>query len=855
MQETRPDPVAVRVSYDGAGRVTRMRDANGTFTDLTYHPRGWLATRTVRANSDGTVNTGSDATTTITYDATGNVVRVAQPDGDFLRYWYDDANRLTSISDSDTAGAGNRIVYTLDAAGNRTKEETFDGSSTLRRRLARQYDALSQLRSLVNSPFAAQANLDDPSVKKTSFTYDPNGNQDLSTDPLGTVTDNDYDPLNRLIRTIGDKGTGAGDINASTQYTYDARDNLRTVVDPKGLTTTYTYDGLNNLTQLSSPDTGITTYGYDAAGNRLSQTDARGITASYTYDALNRLTAITYPDATLNVTFAYDQANGTTGCGSSFRLGRLTRITDASGTTTFCYDRRGNVTRKTQVVAGSTLVADMTYTRSDRLATLTYPGGGRARYGRDAQGRINRVWWRPSGTTTETTVVSAASYLPFGPLGSLTFGNGRTLAKAYDQNYWIDAVNGTPAGLSLDFGTDAVGNIVGLTVGAAANNRVYDYDDLNRLTSVVNGSAANVEAFTYDGTGNRLSKRVGSAAATPYTYPATSHRLQAVGGVTRSYDATGNTTQMPSAANAALTLVYDARNRLSRVDGSGGTVQANHYNGRGERVRKVAGALDRRFAYDESGRLLGEFDAGGAPLQLSVWMDDRPVAVVEGTALRYIETDHLNTPRALIDPARNVAVWRWDLQVSAFGEHAANEDPDADGSPVKFNLRFPGQYLDAETGLHYNYFRDYEAGTGRYVESDPIGLAGGIASYPYANSMPIGAADPRGEQAQLAWCLGGPGPCALAAGTVLACGAALQSQRFPQLDGVPEPSDPSTWRCEQPVCPPPPMTDPPNDDECVLWHARLKKNCQSLSGPSYAACITGAYGAFLLCVGLRSMSP
>ncbi|MFN9736938.1 MAG: RHS repeat domain-containing protein, partial [Pseudomonadota bacterium] len=196
----------------------------------------------------------------------------------------------------------------------------------------------------------------------------------------------------------------------------------------------------------------------------------------------------------------------------------------------------------------------------------------------------------------------------------------------------------------------------------------------------------------------------------------------------------------------ALTLVYDARNRLSRVDGSGGTVQANHYNGRGERVRKVAGALDRRFAYDESGRLLGEFDAGGAPLQLFVWMDDQPVAVVEGTALRYIETDHLNTPRALIDPARSVAVWRWDLQVSAFGEHAANEDPDADGSVVKFNLRFPGQYLDAETGLHYNYFRDYEAATGRYVESDPIGLHGGINTYAYVEARPLGAVDPDGLQ-------------------------------------------------------------------------------------------------------------
>jgi RHS repeat-associated protein len=201
---------------------------------------------------------------------------------------------------------------------------------------------------------------------------------------------------------------------------------------------------------------------------------------------------------------------------------------------------------------------------------------------------------------------------------------------------------------------------------------------------------------------------------------------------------------MPSAANAALTLVYDARNRLSRVDGSGGTVQANHYNGRGERVRKVAGALDRRFAYDESGRLLGEYDAGGVPLQLFVWMDDQPVAVVEGTALRYIETDHLNTPRALIDPARNVAVWRWDLQVSAFGEHAANEDPDADGSLVKFNLRFPGQYLDAETGLHYNYFRDYEAGTGRYVESDPIGLDGGVNTYSYVESNVLLYVDPKG---------------------------------------------------------------------------------------------------------------
>jgi len=307
---------------------------------------------------------------------------------------------------------------------------------------------------------------------------------------------------------------------------------------------------------------------------------------------------------------------------------------------------------------------------------------------------------------------------------------------------------------------------VGITVGSAANDRVYDYDDLNRLTSVVSGTAANVEAFAYDPTGNRLSKRIGAASAVPYAYPTTSHRLQSVGGVTRSYDPAGNTTAMPAAANAALTLVYDARNRLSRIDGSGGTLQANHYNGRGERVRKVAGLNTALFIYDEAGRLLGEHDANGVPRQLFVWMDDQPVAVIDGGTLHYIETDHLNTPRALIDPARNVAVWRWDLNGSAFGEHAANQDPDADGTAVTFNLRFPGQYLDAETGLHYNYFRDYEPGTGRYVESDPIGLDGGITTFAYVNSDPAGSIDPTGEQAIAV-------PFPAPTGLCLPCGVAL----------------------------------------------------------------------------------
>jgi RHS repeat-associated protein len=127
--------------------------------------------------------------------------------------------------------------------------------------------------------------------------------------------------------------------------------------------------------------------------------------------------------------------------------------------------------------------------------------------------------------------------------------------------------------------------------------------------------------------------------------------------------------------------------------------------------------------------------------------------VVRDDEVYYVESDHLGTPRAVIDPYRNLAIWSWDFIDNPFGEVAANEDPDGDAQLFMFNLRYPGQYFDQETGLHYNYFRDYEPGTGRYLESDPIGLKGDISTYRYVADSPIKYNDPQG----LSPCLGTKG--------------------------------------------------------------------------------------------------
>ncbi|MDP2325457.1 MAG: RHS repeat-associated core domain-containing protein [Gammaproteobacteria bacterium] len=166
-------------------------------------------------------------------------------------------------------------------------------------------------------------------------------------------------------------------------------------------------------------------------------------------------------------------------------------------------------------------------------------------------------------------------------------------------------------------------------------------------------------------------------------------------------------------------------------------------NGLGQRYSKTLSGTTTIFLYDQAGHLIAETSDGGTSYTEYLWLGDTPVALIKpgSAALYYIHTDHLDTPR-LIANQTPATVWRWDND-DPFGGNMANENPSGLGA-FEFNLRFPGQYFDKETNQHYNYFRDYSPEIGRSIESDPIGMVGGLNTYGYVKSDPLSRKDPKG---------------------------------------------------------------------------------------------------------------
>jgi RHS repeat-associated protein len=197
----------------------------------------------------------------------------------------------------------------------------------------------------------------------------------------------------------------------------------------------------------------------------------------------------------------------------------------------------------------------------------------------------------------------------------------------------------------------------------------------------------------------------------------------------------GNVSSFTPAFGTVTNLTYNQANRLATVSGAGGQLTQYAYDAFGRRVIKVgASTATTLYQYDRAGHLLEENDGLGTSRVDYIYLDDRPVATIEPStgSIYFLHDDRLGTPQIATDASQTV---QWTATYQPFGYTSTGV-----GLIVQ-NLRLPGQEFDLETGLYHSGFRDYIPGIGRYLESDPIGLAGGMNTYGYVGGNPTASVD------------------------------------------------------------------------------------------------------------------
>jgi YD repeat-containing protein len=389
-----------------------------------------------------------------------------------------------------------------------------------------------------------------------------------SIDANGHKREEDLDIFGRLVEVREYTGTSPTyTLYATTHYQYDGLGNLLQVTDAAGHITSIGYDTLSRKTSMTDPDMGSWSYAYDNVGNLTSQTDAKGQIITFSYDALNRLTAKHYPTGP-DVIYTYDEPF------SPNSKGRLTTVSDASGTTKAFYDKLGRTTKTIKTMDGVDYTTETTYDALSRTTSVIYPDPAHetVSYSYDAAGNLQSV----GGYATYS------GYNALGQAGTVTYGNEVETTYQFNplNNRLFSITTNSPTqGLqNISYAYDYVGNITGITdLLDSSRSQSFTYDEIDRIRQAQSTSYGTI-TYDIDPIGNITNNsRVGS-----YTYsPTHPHAVVQAGSNTYSYDANGNMT-----GRLSSTLTYDYENRLSALT-TGAVTVSFVYDAQGSRVKKI----------------------------------------------------------------------------------------------------------------------------------------------------------------------------------------------------------------------------------------------------------------------------
>jgi RHS repeat-associated protein len=747
----------------GAARI--FIDGRGNSWKLEYDADNRLLSETNPLNQ----------TTSYQYDKVGNLVKITEPNDITFGYSYNARDQVSYATDA----YGNTRYYNHNATGviTEAKDELGKVSSLLLDRAGRphskvdgnnattryyigkdaetgegsfedltkvQYPTYSQLYQYNNRKQVTQLTILEAERSNTyGYRYDPLGQLIAQTDPNGHSIYYSYDARGNLLEE-----DSSGLI---TQYEYNSFGDLIKFTDRNNYLTELAYDDFGRVISKSRAGFGTWYYAYDANDNLISAIDPKGQEIRYLYDNADQLieeqwytqaisTAVESAavDPVKTIIYQYDD------------LGNLASWQSGTVSGTYVSDKNGLLLSEKISYGPFSKTYQYAYYANGTVKSLTMPDGTAYGYEYDSNNQLTRLqipgegslrvnefnWTAPSKETLPGGVqrnISYTSLLNTQEIKVATPEGQSVLQLDYQYGLAQEITQRTQDGFATQYQYDEVYRLQqALTTGPDGQTRTETYQldaNSNRIAS------HNVTDLQYNDAG-QLIQRGTDAAATEY-----------------QYDVNGNQI-LRSTADSRLIFIYDIKDRLVRVENDkADIIAAYEYDPFDRRLSKTVNGVTTYFLYADEG-LVGEYDQQGDTLNQygyrpgSAWgtapvflYTDSKQATVSGKQYYYYHNDQIGTPYKLTDSSGFVV---WDTRFDSFGNALL-----ANNNQIDNKLRFPGQYFDAETGLHYNWRRFYDPETGRYISADPIGIAGGPNLYTYADADPINRIDPNGECAIL----------------------------------------------------------------------------------------------------------